>query len=129
MKRDNDFVRELLLMIEAANSPSMSELLPAAVTEVERRKFEYHLHMLIDQARFVTGIGIGDESGGEDWLDLELTWNGHEFLDAVRDPDIWRKTKDGASRIGSAGIELLWEIAKAQAKQLIIDKLGLGGSP
>lgn len=54
-----------------------------------------------------------------------MTWNGHEFLDAVRDPEIWQKTKDGASKVGSASIEFLWEMAKAYAKHLAKERLGM----
>jgi hypothetical protein len=46
-----------------------------------------------------------------------MTWLGHEFLDSVRDPDIWRKTKEGASVAGSIGFEIVLEIAKGWARQ------------
>ena len=81
--------------------------------------------MLVDQAGFLEGTIIGTEAGGEDWLHLQLTWNGHEFLDAVRHPEVWRKAKDGASKIGSASVGILLEIAKAYVKQLAKEKLGL----
>jgi hypothetical protein len=45
-----------------------------------------------------------------------LTWEGHEFLDDIRDPEIWRKTKDRAKSVAGAGLSLLWEIAKAEIK-------------
>jgi Hypothetical protein (DUF2513) len=35
---------------------------------------------------------------GKNWVDLNLTWQGHEFLETVRDPDVWERTKEGASR-------------------------------
>jgi hypothetical protein len=50
----------------------------------------------------------------------KLTWNGHEFLDDIRDPEIWRKTKELAKSVPSVGL-VLWEIAKAEVKT----KLGL----
>jgi hypothetical protein len=36
-------------------------------------------------------------------LPKRLTWNGHEFLDAVRDDEVWRRTKEGARKAGNAG--------------------------
>lgn len=50
-----------------------------------------------------------------------LTWKGHEFLDDIRDPDIWQKTKERAGSLASVGIAFVWEIAKAEIKT----KLGL----
>ena len=50
-----------------------------------------------------------------------LTWQGHEFLDTVRDPEIWRKTKERAGSVASVGVSFIWEIAKAELKA----KLGL----
>ena len=50
-----------------------------------------------------------------------LTWQGHEFLDDIRDPQIWSKTKERAKAVASVGIGFLWEIAKAEIKK----KLGL----
>ena len=57
-----------------------------------------------------------------------LTWRGHDFLDSVRDPEIWRKTKEGATKAGGFTLDLLMDLAKA----IIKAKLGavlLGGSP
>ena len=58
-------------------------------------------------------------------MDLELTWNGNEFLEAVRDPEVWRRTKEGAQRAGSASVEFIWEMAKAYGKHVIKERLGL----
>ena len=45
-----------------------------------------------------------------------LTWAGHEFLDASREPRIWNQAKDAINKIGSASISvwlaLLAELAK-----------------
>ncbi len=124
MKRDMDLVREILLRVEEADKEcGMEDLLPEGVSEDETRKYEYHLDMLVNQTGFVTGVNISGLSG-ETWIDLKLTWNGHEFLEAVRDPEIWRRAKEGAKKVGSASIDFLWEAAKAYARHLAKEKLG-----
>ena len=50
---------------------------------------------------------------------------GHEFLDTLRDPEIWRRTKQGAKKIGSASIDVLFTLGKAYAKELMQEKLGI----
>lgn len=51
-----------------------------------------------------------------------ITWEGHEFLEKIRDPEIWKKTKEGASKLNSWGVKLLGEMAtgfiKAKAVEL-----------
>ncbi|MFU7529179.1 DUF2513 domain-containing protein [Qipengyuania sp. ASV99] len=53
---------------------------------------------------------------------LAITWQGHEFLDKVRDPEIWRKTKEGATKLNSWGVKLIGEMAsgyiRAKAAEL-----------
>jgi hypothetical protein len=50
-----------------------------------------------------------------------LTWKGHEFLDDIRDPGVWQKTKERTKGVASVGVGFLWEIAKAEVRA----KLGL----
>jgi len=56
---------------------------------------------------------------------IELTWCGHEFLDEVRDNEIWRKTKDGAQSAGSFSFDLLKSLARGFAKKQIEDYTGI----
>ena len=45
-----------------------------------------------------------------------LTWEGYDFLDSVRDPEIWRKTKETANKAGGFTIDILGGIAKGLIK-------------
>jgi DNA-binding PadR family transcriptional regulator len=38
---------------------------------------------------------------------FKLTWKGHEFLDDIRDPEIWGKTKERAKTIAGVGFNFL----------------------
>ena len=62
---------------------------------------------------------------GPDWLDLQLTWRGHDFLDSIRDQSVWAQTKDGARKMGGASWDVLIEIAKAIAKAEAKKRLGI----
>jgi Hypothetical protein (DUF2513) len=50
-----------------------------------------------------------------------ITWDGREFLDDIRDTEVWGKTKERAKAVASVGLSFVWEIAKAEMKA----KLGL----
>ncbi|MEH2505867.1 hypothetical protein V1290_004678 [Bradyrhizobium sp. AZCC 1578] len=126
MKRDMEYVRELLLKIEAApdviaHSP---ELLPANSTLQDKIKLNYHLGMLIDETGFVSGIAA-HTMAEPSWIRLQLTWHGHEFIETVRDPEVWKRTKEGASKAGNFGLEFVIEIAKAYGKHVAKERLGI----
>ena len=83
----------------------------------------YHV-MQLHEAGFLVGKKLGGLNHFE-WQPKHLTYKGHEFLDTVRDEEIWRRTKAGAEKAGGAGLGLLLEIGKAYDKQMFKEKLGI----
>lgn len=125
MKRDMELVRELLLKISNADRPmNFSELLPADVEDATRSVVAYHMTMLVEEIGFVRGIDASSMES-KDWIDLELTWHGQDFLDAVRDPTVWEKTSAGAKKLGGVTFEMFVGIAKEIAKAEAKKRLGL----
>ncbi|MDF3626197.1 DUF2513 domain-containing protein [Brytella acorum] len=121
MKRDMDLVREILLAIEAdeqLNGMGIHEFRDPGdlgISDCSPERFVYAQLLLVDAGflRAKTDGWVPSISG--------LTWEGHEFLDTVRDPEIWRKTKEQTRGVASVGIGFLWEIAKGEIRM----KLGL----
>jgi hypothetical protein len=54
-----------------------------------------------------------------------LTWEGHEFLDAVRDPEVWTQTKKGAEEVKAFTFDLLKDLAKDFLKKQLEDYTGV----
>ncbi len=54
-----------------------------------------------------------------------LTWEGHEYLDSIRDPEIWDKVASAADEIGSFGIDTLKTLAKGFIKTKIKEHTGI----
>lgn len=50
-----------------------------------------------------------------------ISYSGHQFLDTIRDSDIWKSTKDKASKIASVSLPIIQELALSFIKI----KLGL----
>jgi hypothetical protein len=93
MKRDMDLIRELLLKIESLEI-RQGETLFFNVHGLQVQGYGpdqvvYNIELLFD-AGFLKGQGGADTFGI-----AGLTWSGHELLDDIRDPEIWRKTKSG----------------------------------
>lgn len=130
MKRDMDMVRDLLLKIEGGQrrfdiiTPEIAAALGApadrSIPREEADKLSGHLDLL-SQAGYLTE---GTRYGGGVYYADGLTWEGHEFLDTLRDPDRWQQTKGAAAKVGGVGLKAMVEIGKAIAKGEL-QKLGI----
>ncbi|WP_025992919.1 DUF2513 domain-containing protein [Pseudomonas viridiflava] len=121
MKLDKDLVREILLAVEAYNEPD--GLIVLKINDRSAEEISYHVRLL-DEAGLVAALDTGG-IGHFRWQPRRLTYKGHEFLDTVRDEEIWRRTKAGAEKAGGVGLGLLLEIGKAYGKQVFKEKLGI----
>lgn len=54
-----------------------------------------------------------------------ITWQGHRFLDTVRDNKVWSDTKSVVSKFSSVSISMVETIASNVITQLINKQLGL----
>jgi hypothetical protein len=117
MKRDMELVRELLLKIADASKPlNFSDLVTGRRERAEEYTVAaYHMQMLVEEARLVRGIDASTMSG-KDWIQLELTWFGQDFVDSIRDPTVWDHTKEGAKKLGGVSWDILLSLAKAYVK-------------
>ena len=128
MKRDMDLTRELLLRLESLPMRSSDTILilpgdsRVAVPSYSNDQIDYHLSLL-KEVRFIDCPGAQPAGGGVNFR--RLTWDGHDFLDAVRDPEIWRKTKKGAEETGSFTFDLLKDLAKGFIKTKIEEHTGV----
>jgi hypothetical protein len=128
VKRDMDLTRELLLRLEGLPirtgdvvllSPGDKDI---AVPGYSDDQIIYHLSLLRDGGLI--------ECPGSQPLDgsvtfRSLTWHGHDLLDAIRDPEIWRKTRRGVEATGSFTFELVKDLAKGFIKTKIEEHTGV----
>lgn len=77
MRRDTDFVRQILQVIEKRSAESSNP-----VIDVEgRSKDEVYQHLLIMQDR---GLVEGVKHSSDSAICDRITWEGHEFLEQTR---------------------------------------------
>lgn len=114
MKRDMDLVREVLLEIEQDSKLDGTRLTEISVPGSDPDQVRYVVGLLID-AGFATGPTR--RPPGAKPVVKNLTWQGHELLDDIRDPGIWEKAKEKAKPLLSVSIAVLAEIAKAEIKK------------
>jgi hypothetical protein len=122
MKLDKDLVREILLAIESSKDDPLGWI-NLNLEGREAADVSYHV-MLLHDAGFIVGKDLSDDCGS-DWRPRRLTYQGHEFLDTVRDGEVWSLTKAGAEKAGGVGLGLLLELGKAYGKQVVKERLGI----
>jgi hypothetical protein len=122
VKRDMELLRSILLKFEAespANTFKINE--PNAPEGVAPDIFVAHCALLRD-AGFIKHkedlIGRKDKT-------CEITWEGFEFLDTVRDPEIWRKTREAAEKARGFTVEILQDLAKGFIKTQLMKLTGV----
>jgi Hypothetical protein (DUF2513) len=118
MKRDMDLVRDLLLHIEedprfdGARWARIDAPEDIGITGHSTEEVAYHLDMLVEAGLLRGSIGLDKMPAIS-----KLTWEGHEFLDNIRDHGIWSKTKARLAGLPSVAISIVGEIAKAEIKK------------
>ncbi len=115
-KRNLNLVRELLFIIESNDGDSELDI-PA---EWDREDVAYHLEIL-NQGGYVKDNTkwAGDSPF---WIYASLTWDGHEFLDSIKNDNIWSKTKEGIKgkglELGAVPLDVVKDYAVLQLKSI-----------
>lgn len=126
MSRDMDLVRELLLRLDALPVGRLYIVTGSDkefdVPGYKPNVINHHLEMLA-KAGFIDAPGSWPGHGGIAYRGL--TWEGHDFLDTVRDPEVWKRTKDGATKMGGWTFGLLKDLGTAYLKHVAKERLGL----
>ncbi|MDU7382441.1 MAG: DUF2513 domain-containing protein [Enterobacteriaceae bacterium] len=135
MKIDHEYLKGLLESFEASDEPytDISKLEQAGY-DCRTHEFLFHMRLLDDQkliARTDGSYGFGffeTADGGGTWavLPLRLTASGHDFLEAIRNKEVWSTLKTGFK---DASIGTLVDVSKRLLEGFVQKKIdGLLGS-
>jgi hypothetical protein len=127
MKRDLNLVREILLRLEPLSAtPDQAVSVdigkpPLDIPNYTGEQIVYHLHIMHDGGlisyghRGILTPGLGGPPGVPFHMPRfnGLRWQGHEFLDDVRDPKTWEATQKKFSKVGDVSLQVALEIARA----------------
>ena len=123
MKRDLDLIRAILLDIE---SKPRSELLGRSfqIDGVGADEFSEAITLMLERG-LIEGATLRPLKGAIQIANVRITWSGHDFLDSVRDEEIWEKTKEGAVAAGGFTFDLIKALAKGLIKRKIEQHTGI----
>ena len=115
MKRDMDFIRELLITVEAKPDNSEYRLVPGKASDQEI----YHVELMVEAGLIKANPYLFDD-GHKEWGVERLTWKGHEFLDAARDQSRWNQAKNIAGeKAGSVTFDVLTSLLTQLMRQAV----------
>lgn len=122
MKRDMDLVREILLAVEAVGTWEELRGFELDFSDrYEKDLVDFHV-WLLGEAGLLNVIDVSSNRRPYAAMPTCLTWQGYEFLDAARSPEVWSEAnKQVKSTVGSVTLSVLTAVLIEVAKE----KLGL----
>ena len=123
MKRDMELIRERLLEIETNGASPIGWVEGIEIPGYSTEQINHHVWLLWE-AGFIDALDNSSQ-GNPCYYPRCLTWQGHEFLDAIRNRDIWQKTKDIVGKAGTATVSAIFEVAIGIGRERIQQALGL----
>jgi len=118
VKIDHEYLKGLLEAFEASGEPQTDIFkLQSLGFDYQTQEFLFHMRLLKDRnliARTDGSYGFGFSEaadGGGSWgaLPLRLTAGGHDFLEAIRNKEVWNTVKTGFK---DASIGTLVDVSK-----------------
>ena len=120
MKRDLDLIRHILLEIEAHPGAEGLSSDGFQVEGVPAETVIYNLK-LAHQAGLIEGLDLSDFENFN-LLNINLTWEGHEFLDKIKNETVWRQAK---SKVKETAEGMSFEILKCALTEIIKKQLSI----
>ncbi|HQR09347.1 MAG TPA: DUF2513 domain-containing protein [Gemmatales bacterium] len=118
MKRDMDLIRKLLLQLEGDSNTKQQD---KDVSSYNPLTVNYHKYLIID-AKLASGTTyMTTGSGGVmEGMMTHLTWEGHDFIDSIRNDSLWMKVKDNVKKgVTTVSMETLKQVVSYVAKQMM----------
>lgn len=123
MKRDMELIRKILFKIEdEVNNVAVHNI---KIEEYSMQQVAYHCALLREGGYIYDYNGYYGDGELYSFGVGRLTWKGHDFLDNIREDNVWNKTKE---TISSKGLPFAFDIVKSVSSNIIsaLVKAGLG---
>jgi Hypothetical protein (DUF2513) len=116
MTRDMELIRQIALQIEESADGWAPESF--SIDGYTEAQIGYHVLFMIEGG-LVQGEDVTSLGGPPHGIASRLTWAGHEFLDAAREPTRWERTKALLAKAGGASFPVWMEALTKAAIQTL----------
>ncbi|AUJ29597.1 DUF2513 domain-containing protein [Liquorilactobacillus hordei] len=125
MKLNNECVRELLLYLEKL--PSKTAQLPFAKIQIDgfsEDEIKFTGSILV-KSGFVEGVSATSlEDTIPNYIFQSITLKGYNFLNNIRSPEVWSKTKVALSHLENVSIDIISTVSSKVLNHLIDKGMG-----
>jgi len=118
MKRDMELVRIILLAIADSNEPIEASRI--ANEKYSANLVGYHFQILNEAGLIVASVSAAGNNPYYFASASRLTWEGNDYLDAIRDESIWRRIK---SAVAKATGTTTFDVVKTLASSLSLEAI------
>lgn len=134
MKLNHDCVRDCLIWLEdnlkLANGIQPESVINALSSEQRYSKDDivYSIFKLNEVGYIKDGITVTPTFEGNNIYNFnpiyEMTWEGHEYLDTIRDNKVWKKSKEAVKSLKSVPLSIMGNVATKALTSIINQKTG-----
>lgn len=127
MELNHNCIRSVLLKLESYpyNYQCTMKQLSSDLPDYENEDIQYCVSKLHEIGYIDANVIHVDGSVPLVTSIYDITFAGHEFLNSIREPELWEKTKSVASKIGATSISALTQISSGVITALIKSTLGI----
>lgn len=127
LKLNHDCIRDLLLFIENNLEYGFYiDINSVQINDYSKEEILYSADKLYEAGYISADRRITIGSKGLPQINVKsITWNGHQFLDNVRDRNVWENTKGILSKFSSVSIGVVNNVATQIISSFVKTQLGL----
>lgn len=116
MELNHDCVREILITME--KNMSLYSIMDSSdfdnmIVNFSSDEVEYAIRKLSE------GGYIDSEFTMDGYFVKNMTWDGHQFLDTIRNEKVWTSTKEYVKKFGSFSIPVIQQLATSISKKML----------
>jgi predicted transcriptional regulator len=119
--RDLEIIRYILLEVEKADDYNV-KLKELAADASTRKTISHHINLLIDSGYIEATKTRNVGNRYEDFLIKRITSSGYDYLDNVRNNQVWEETK---KQIVGFGSSVSLDVVKTVSGKIILGLLGI----
>ncbi len=130
MKLNYDCVREVLLYLESAPYIHMDEYKNVRHSQISLNKIcdalpefngedIYYALFNLNQAGYILASSSSSSNAVSRFNVSYITYAGHEFLESIKEPTVWKKTQSILGKIGVSSINVISKVASDVIVKLI----------
>lgn len=127
LKLNHDCIRDLLLFIENNLEYGFYiDVNSVQINDYSKEEILYSADKLYEAGYISVDRRVTIGSKGMPQINIKsITWDGHQFLDNVRDRNVWENTNDILSNFSSVSIGVVNNVATQIISSFVKTQLGL----